>query len=643
VSRQERVYVIGAGGHAKVVLALLRELGYVVAAVFDDDAACWDTSLCGIPVVGCVDSIRQHPPLPTVIAVGDNRARAAIAARLDLPWLSAVHPRASVDPSVQLGPGVVVFAGAVVQPDCRLGAHAIVNTSASVDHDCQVGDFVHLAPGVHLAGEVSVGEGALVGIGASVTPGVRIGRWTVVGAGAVVPGDLPELVVAAGIPARVRRAVQELPAPEAGEGGAIAAAGGRGQEPRRAEPQEPQASEPPRIYLSPPHMGSRERELLLEAFDSNWIAPLGPHVDAFEREFADKVGAAHAVALSSGTAALHLALQLLNVGLGDRVATSTLTFAASANAIRYVGAEPVFIDSDERSWNMDPQLLAEELEAGVQRGKPLKAVLAVDILGQCADFEAIQPLCRFYDVPLIEDAAEALGATYRGRPAGSFGQIGCFSFNGNKIITTSGGGMLVTARRDWANHARHLATQARDPAPHYEHSEIGYNYRMSNLLAAIGRGQLQMLDERVRRRREIFRFYQQALADLPEITFMSEPQACRSTRWLTCILVDGTAGQVGGRATTREDLRLALARENIESRPVWKPMHLQPVFAGCPVAGGQVSERLFRDGLCLPSGSSLCAADLDRVVAVIRAAFKRPRREAVKPSLAQTVPARGST
>jgi dTDP-4-amino-4,6-dideoxygalactose transaminase len=369
----------------------------------------------------------------------------------------------------------------------------------------------------------------------------------------------------------------------------------------------------PRVYLSPPHMSGAERELLLDAFDSNWIAPLGPHVDLFEAEFAARLGVKHAVALSSGTAALHLALVVLGIQPGDEVATSTLTFAATANAIRYVGAVPLFIDSEPRSWNLDPALLAEELDAAPRRGRPIRAVLAVDIVGQCADYEPIRELCRKYAIPLIEDAAEALGATYCGRPAGTFGDIGCFSFNGNKIITTSGGGMLVTENKEWADRVRFLATQARDPAPHYEHSQIGYNYRLSNLLAAVGRGQLQVLDDRVARRRENCAAYQAALRDLPGIDFMPELPQGRSTRWLTCIIVDPSRF-----GATREDIRLALERENIEARPIWKPMHAQPAHAGCRVRGGRVSERLFELGLCLPSGSNLRPEERDRVVDIVR-------------------------
>lgn len=370
----------------------------------------------------------------------------------------------------------------------------------------------------------------------------------------------------------------------------------------------------PRIYLSPPHMSGRERQLLLDAFDSNWIAPLGPHVDALEHEFAQRLGVAEAAALCSGTAALHLALRLLGVGPGDEVLTSSLTFAATANAITYTGAAPVFIDSDRRTWNIDPNLLADELRDAAGRGRIPKAVLAVDLYGQCADYEAVLDCCRRYDVPLVEDAAEALGATYRGRAAGTFGCIGCFSLNGNKIITASGGGLLVSDVPGLCAQARFLATQARDPAPHYQHSQIGFNYRMSNLLAAVARGQLGVLEDRVERRRENFDFYRKMLGGLPGIQFMPEFSGSRSTRWLTCITVDPRQFQA-----TREDLRLALEAANVESRPVWKPLHLQPAFAACRARGGAVASGLFEQGLCLPSGSNLSAAERMRVAEVITA------------------------
>jgi len=367
-----------------------------------------------------------------------------------------------------------------------------------------------------------------------------------------------------------------------------------------------------RVYLSPPHVFGDEQRLVADAFASNWIAPLGPHVDAFEREIQDLVGVPSAVALSSGTAALHLAMILLGVGPGDSVICASMTFSATANPICYQRATPVFVDCDE-SWTMDPAALEDALKAGGASGGRAKAVIAVDLYGQCADYGAISELCDRYGVPLVEDAAEALGATHRGRMAGVFGRLGVFSFNGNKIITTSGGGMLVSAEKDLIDAARYLATQARDPAPHYEHSRIGYNYRLSNVLAAIGRAQLATLAERVARRRRIFDRYVEGLGDLPGIRFMPEAIHGRSTRWLTCVLIDPRAF-----GADRDVVRLALEADDIEARPTWKPMHLQPVFAGAAMFGGAVSEGLFRDGLCLPSGSSLREEDQDRVISIVR-------------------------
>jgi pyridoxal phosphate-dependent aminotransferase EpsN len=355
-----------------------------------------------------------------------------------------------------------------------------------------------------------------------------------------------------------------------------------------------------RIFLSPPDMSPAEREALVAAFDSNWIAPLGPDVDAFEEELAERVRMAHAAALSSGTAALHLALLLMDVGAADEVWTSTLTFAATANAIRYTGATPVFIDSERDSWNMDPALLREALHEAAKSDTLPKAVVVVDLYGQCADYDGILAACRDYDVPIIEDAAEALGATYRGRPAGSFGAIGTLSFNGNKIMTTGGGGALLSDDRALVARARYLASQARQPVAHYEHVEVGYNYRLSNLLAALGRAQLARLDDLVERRREINGRYRHALQGIEGIEFLTEGQGRRSTHWLTCILLD--AERLGVRP---EDVRRHLESKDIEARPVWKPMHLQPVFRACDVIGGTVAEELFQRGLCLPSGSNL--------------------------------------
>ncbi len=368
-----------------------------------------------------------------------------------------------------------------------------------------------------------------------------------------------------------------------------------------------------RLYLSPPHIGPDELAFVTEAFETNWVAPIGPHVDAFEREFAAHVGSKHAVAVSSGTAALHLALRLVGVERGDEVLVSDLTFCASVNPILYEGGVPVFVDSERASWNLDPTLVEDALKARAASGRQVKALVPVHLYGQTVDLDPLVELCERYGVAMVEDAAEALGATYKGRSPGTFGRAGIFSFNGNKIITTSGGGMLVTDDADLAAHAKKLATQARDDAPHYEHSEIGYNYRMSNVLAGIGRGQLRQLEDRVQARRRIFETYRQGLGDLPGVTFMPEAPWGRHTRWLTCLTIDPEAF-----GATREDVRLALEAENVEARPVWKPMHLQPAYRAYEVLGGAVGEEIFETGLCLPSGSAMTEADVQRVMEIVQ-------------------------
>jgi len=368
-----------------------------------------------------------------------------------------------------------------------------------------------------------------------------------------------------------------------------------------------------RIYLSPPHLDGREKELMLEAYESNWITTLGPHVDLFEKEICQKIQIGHAAALSSGTAALHLSMILLGVQPGDEVICSDLTFVATANAIAYCGAHPVFIDSDRSTWNIDPILLEEELATCAKNGRLPKAVIVVDLYGQCADYDTILDVCARYCVPVVEDAAEALGATYKNKAAGKFGVMGVLSFNGNKIITTSGGGMIVSDDESYIKRACYLATQAREPVPHYQHVQVGYNYRLSNILAAIGRGQLEKLDQKIEKRRAVNCFYREALGDLPGIEFMPEAPYGTANCWLTVILITPEAF-----GADREGLRLALEEDNIEARPVWKPMHLQPVFRECRIRGGAVSEDLFDRGLCLPSGTQLTDADLKRIIGIIK-------------------------
>lgn len=377
-------------------------------------------------------------------------------------------------------------------------------------------------------------------------------------------------------------------------------------------PAEPRTTTKTRIWLSSPHMSGRERLYVEDAFASNWIAPLGPHVDAFEKALCAYTGAGHAAALSSGTAALHLALILSGVGRGDEVICQSFTFSASANPIVYQGATPVFVDSETDTWNLDPELLEKAIKDRLARGKKVKAVVAVHLYGMPARIEEIRKICRNYNLTLIEDAAEALGSRRHGQMCGTFGHYGILSFNGNKIITTSGGGALLSDDAQAVEKARFLATQARDPAPHYQHSQIGYNYRLSNVLAAIGRGQLEVIEERVQARRSIFNRYQSLLSRVPGIAFQPEEEGNFSNRWLTCVIIDPERA-----GFDREQLRLAFDRENIESRPLWKPLHLQPVFADAPYYGNGVCDQLFRNGLCLPSGSNLTESDWERIEEVL--------------------------
>jgi pyridoxal phosphate-dependent aminotransferase EpsN len=375
-----------------------------------------------------------------------------------------------------------------------------------------------------------------------------------------------------------------------------------------------------KIYLSSPHMCGLEQKYIKEAFDTNWIAPLGPHVDAFEKEVAEYVGINGAVALSSGTAAIHLALRLLEIGPGDVVFCSSLTFAASCNPILYQGGQPVFIDSEPESWNMSSRALVKAFIDAEHKGKLPKAVIIVNLYGQSADMDPLLEICKDYGVPVIEDAAESLGATYKGKASGTFGRFGIYSFNGNKIITTSGGGMLVSDDLEALAKARFLATQARDSARHYQHSEVGYNYRLSNVLAAIGRGQLKVLEDRIAARRAVFDRYYNALSHIKGIEFMPEASFGRCNRWLTVLTIDSIKCGV-----EVNEIIDALEQENIEARPVWKPMHLQPLYKKYPYyphgEGESISDKLFKNGICLPSGSNMTVEEQERVIDCIKGIF----------------------
>lgn len=383
----------------------------------------------------------------------------------------------------------------------------------------------------------------------------------------------------------------------------------------------------PRIYLSPPHMGGTELDFIHEAFETNWIAPLGENVDNFERDLAAYTGVKHAAALTTGTAAIHLGLQLLGVESGDEVICQSFTFAASVNPVTYLKATPVLVDSEPETWNMDPALLEEAIRDRIKKGKKPKAIIVVHLYGMPAKMAEIQKIAESYEIPVLEDAAEALGSSIGDKKCGSFGRLAVLSFNGNKIITTSGGGALLSNDKKLIERARFLATQARDPAPHYQHTEAGYNYRMSNILAGVGRGQMQVIEDRVKSRRSNFSMYFENLGrtwcrQTPSFTlkgspsgiyFLKEPEKFISNRWLTTILINPE--ETGGR--THEDLRLVLEKENIESRPLWKPMHQQPVFREAPFYGRGISDVLFSKGLCLPSGTSLSQNSKERIIQTI--------------------------
>jgi dTDP-4-amino-4,6-dideoxygalactose transaminase len=376
-----------------------------------------------------------------------------------------------------------------------------------------------------------------------------------------------------------------------------------------------------RIYLSSPHMSGGEMKYISNAFEQNWVAPLGPNVDAFEESLARYCGVKHAAALSSGTAAIHLALVILGVKQGDEVLVSSFTFSATVNPIVYQGATPVLIDSEPGTWNMDPELLEKAIKERRAQGAEhrVKAIIPVHLYGMPANMGEIMKIADKYEIPVIEDAAEALGSRFAGKAAGSFGRMAVLSFNGNKIITTSGGGALISNDNELVSKTRFLATQARDRAPHYQHSQIGYNYRMSNILAGIGRGQMEVIDERVKRRRDTFSFYKENLSNYEGIKFIDEPdESYFSNRWLTTVLIDPLKTGI-----SREDLQINLEKENIETRPLWKPMHLQPVFSSCPSYLNGVSEGLFSMGLCLPSGSNMSEDDRQRVICVLKKCFTK--------------------
>jgi sugar O-acyltransferase (sialic acid O-acetyltransferase NeuD family) len=567
----------GNGGHAQVIQDCLKALHLPLTGIFDDKPFPEEPAFLGIynPTV--------FPESSLLLAIGDNATRQKVSQHVRHHFGILIHPTAVFSAQAEVGEGTVVFPQAVVQAGVKLGKQVILNTGCIAEHDCRIADFVHLAPRSVLCGGVQVGEGSLIGVSATVLPGIKIGKWATVGAGAVVTQDVPDFATVTGIPAKfLSKTVISS-----------------------------------RIYLSPPHLSGTEMDFVQDAFAKNWVTTAGENIEAFERAIYDFTGAKFAVALNTGTAAIHLGLILLGVEAGDTVICPAFTFAATANPVVYQKAMPVFIDSESRSWNICPQTARQAILNLIRQNQKPKALIVVHLYGQTADMQEFIKISQEFEVPILEDAAEALGSVYQGKPVGTLGKIGVISFNGNKIITTGGGGILLTDDEETARKALFLATQAREPAPHYQHESIGYNYRMSNIAAGIGRGQMQVLPERIIRKRRIQSFYRQALTDIPAISFQPEPENTFSNCWLTAIQINPGSG------VTPEKLRLALVAENIEARPLWKPLHLQPVFQDCPYFdNGNTSGRLFEQGLCLPSGTQLSDSQLEKIISVIRRTFE---------------------
>lgn len=577
------MYLYGASGHGKVVAEIAEECGYSIEAFIDENLS--KKSVLTYPV------LHEIPPydIEMLISIGNNKVRKRIVDQAEqFHYVTLFHPQANVSRSVRIGEGTIVMAGVSINAVVKIGKHCIINTNASVDHDCVIGDFVHISPNAALGGNVSVGEGTHIGIGANVIQGIKIGKWCTIGAGAVIISDIPDGSTVVGNPGKIIKS--------------------RNIKNRIVENMKL------KVWLSSPHMGGNELKYINEAFDANWIAPLGPNVDGFEQDIEKFLsGSVKVAALSSGTAALHLALIECNVSHGDEVICQSMTFSASANPIAYLGATPVFIDSEKDTWNMCPDALQEAIIDRIAKGKKPKAIIVVHLYGMPAKMDEILSIAAEYDIPVIEDSAESLGSQYKGKACGTFGRFGILSFNGNKIITTSGGGALVCHSQEDKEKAVFLSTQARDNAPHYQHSHIGYNYRMSNISAGIGRGQMEVLADRVEGRRKMHDFYAEICKDMEGVELFSEPGSdFYSNHWLSVITIDETKA-----LKTREDLRLAFLEEDIESRPIWKPMHLQPVFEDAPYYGGKVAETLFGNSLCLPSGTNLSDEDRERIAKVM--------------------------
>lgn len=618
------MYLFGASGHGKVVKEILTARGEPVEAFVDDNPDVNEWS--GRKVLHDAAGLS-----PMIVSIGLNQIRKKIVEGLTCEFGTAIHPSAIVSSSARIGEGTVVMAGAVINADVVIGKHCIVNTGASIDHDCSLGDYVHITPKCAVSGGVTIGEGTWVGVGSCVKQCLKIGSWNMIGAGSVVVKDLPDGIVAYGNPCKVQHM--------------------NGQ--KSVKKGMPMSGERNRIYLCLAHMSGKEQQFIKEAFDTNWVVPLGPNVNAFEEDLKQFTGGGkEVVALASGTAAVHLALLACGVGPGDEVLVQSFTFCASSHPVTYLGATPVFVDSEPASWNMDPGLLEKAIEERIARtGRKPKAIVPVALYGMPYRIDEIMSVADKYGIPVIEDAAEGFGSKFDGRVLGTFGKYGVLSFNGNKMITTSGGGALICPDAEAKKQIMFYATQAREAYPYYQHEQIGYNYRMSNICAGIGRGQMTVADEHIAHHKHVCRLYKDLLSGIQGVELHENPSPrYDSNYWLCTILLDpslhvkgeehayetAVEGAVGGAAGVThaagalhtasepnpnvEAMRMALDAAGIESRPLWKPMHLQPVYARNPAYVNGASESLFKRGLCLPSGPYVSDEDVQYIVDQIRKA-----------------------
>lgn len=591
----KNIAIAGAGGLGRETACCLRAINEIcptwnLIGFFDDGVPAGTENEYGRVLGKVADLNSWNEPLSVVLAIASPAVLERVSRLLDNPLLDfpniiAPDARFLDRAGVAMGRGNVIGFGHVFSCHVAMGDFNLFSCGSLIGHDVRMGSWNAVTNGCKISGAVTLGDGNFLGAASVVLPGRTLKSRVILGANSTLTRDALESGTYAGCPAVLKKPAAS-PKPEKEE----------------------------TIWLSLAQTGDEEERFVREAFTSHWVTTVGPNVDAFERELEAFLGEGHVVALASGTSALHLGLVMLGVGPGDEVLCQSMTFAASANPIVYQGASPVFIDSEENTWNMSPERLEEAICDRIrQTGRTPKAVIPVDLYGMPAEMDAILDVAARYGIPVLEDAAEALGSEYRGKKCGTFGTFGALSFNGNKIITTSGGGALICPDENARDKVKFYATQARDQAPHYQHSHIGYNYRLSNVCAGIGRGQMRSLPAFLAKRRAIHADYRNQLAGLPGISLLENPgNDYDSNFWLTCVLVDPEEA-----GFDREELRLSLQKAGIESRPLWKPMHLQPVFLSRPYYGTGVSDRLFVRGLCLPSGVSLNSGDMSRILDVI--------------------------